>query len=340
MRNLIFAILLLFALVFVFFNMAEVKDIVQTLQNSDWRYILLALGLQAIWIFNLAATFQAIYRSLGLDETIERLYLMVAAANFVNVVAPSVGVGGLALFISEARRRGYSSARVTIAGGLAVFFDYLGFLSVLALGLIVLIRRNNLTPVELAASGVLVIIAVVFGILIYLGMHSERAMGRTLAWMARQLNRFLMLFIQRQYLSEKHAFEFAREASTGLRELRQRPKSLLLPAVLSLSNKVLLIGILFLVFMAFDVPFSAGTLIAGFSIGYLFIIVSPTPAGIGVVEGALTLGLRSLNVPLGAATVIALTYRGITFWAPLLFGMFAFRWLSHTERVEVSALKN
>jgi uncharacterized membrane protein YbhN (UPF0104 family) len=75
-------------------------------------------------------------------------------------------------------------------------------------------------------------------------------------------------------------------------------------------------------------------LIAGFSIGYLFLIVSPTPAGIGFVEGALTLGLRSLHVPLGDATVVALAYRGLTLWIPLFFGMLAFRWLSRGENVK------
>jgi uncharacterized protein (TIRG00374 family) len=335
MRNLIFAILVLLALVFVFLNRGEVQGIAETLQRSDWRFILLGFGLQAIWTFNHAAIFLAIYKSLNLRETIERMYLMVLGANFVNVVAPSVGVGGLALFISQGRRNGDPAARVTVAGALVVFFDYISLLFVLALGLIVLFRRNNLDLTEIAASSVLLILAIIFGVFFYLGMRSERAMGRSLAWLARQVNRFLFLFMQRNYLSEKHAFKFAREASTGLKELRKKPKRLLLPVTLSLVNKVILIAILMLVFMAFEVPFSIGTLIAGFSIGYLFYIVSPTPAGIGVVEGALTLGLRSLNVPLGTATVIALAYRGIIFWIPLIFGMLAFRWLTHSEQTPI-----
>jgi uncharacterized protein (TIRG00374 family) len=336
MRKLIIALAFLLGLVFIFINLAEVQDIAATLQRGDWRFLLLALVVQALWLLNLAVTYWAFYRSLGINEDIGRLYLTVSAANFVNIVAPSVGVGGLAIFITEARRRGYSTARVTIAGGLVVFFDYIGFLCVLGLGLIVLFRRNNLNATELGASGILVLVATIFGLIIYAGMRSGKAMGRILAWMARQVNRFLLLFLHREYLSEKRAYEFAGEASSGLRELRQTPNSLILPAALSLINKVLLILILLLVFLAFDVPFTAGTLIAGFSIGYLFQIVSPTPAGIGFVEGALTLGLHSLNVPLGDATVIALSYRGITFWLPLLLGMFAFRWLSHDDKVEAA----
>jgi len=216
---------------------------------------------------------------------------------------------------------------------LVVLFDYLAFLCVLCLGLIVLIRRNNLNTPEITASIILLLVAIVLSTLVYLGMYSETALAKALAWMARLVNHLLWVFIHRQYLSETRAYTFAHEVSGALNQLRHNPKSLLKPFLLGLSSKALLILILFLVFVAFQVPFSIGTLIGGFSIGYLFLIVSPTPAGIGIVEGALTIGLTSLNVSLGKATVITLAYRGITFWLPLLFGFYALRWLSQGENI-------
>jgi uncharacterized protein (TIRG00374 family) len=80
-------------------------------------------------------------------------------------------------------------------------------------------------------------------------------------------------------------------------------------------------------FLAFGQGFSVPALIAGFSMGYLFLIVSPTPSGVGFVEGAMTLTLNSMDVPLAPAAIIALAYRGITFWLPLAYGAFAFRWV-------------
>jgi uncharacterized protein (TIRG00374 family) len=334
MRSLLIAIVLLLGLIFVFVNLADMQATVETLQRGNWLFLLLAFGVQAAWVLNVAASFRAVYRAIGLDEEIGRLFMAVSAANFINVVAPSGGMGGIAVFISQARRRGYSAARVTVAGGLVVLFDYIGFLCVLFVGLLVLMRRNNLNMVELTSTAILVFVAGVLAGLIYLGMHSAEEMGRALAWMARLVNRIFRPFIHREYLSEQRAFAFAHDAHEGLAQLRQQPGNLLLPAALGLSSKALLVVILFLAFMAFGVPFSPGTLIAGFSIGYLFLIVSPTPAGIGFVEGALTLGLRSLHVPLGDATVVALAYRGLTLWIPLFFGMLAFRWLSRGENVK------
>lgn len=336
MRKFLFAIVILIGIVFIYFNRSELGSIVDTLKEGDLRFIFLALVVEVIYMLNVAASFRSVYKALGLKERIDRLIMMAASANFVNVVAPSGGVGGLGIFISEPRRNRYSSARVTVAGAVVVMFDYLGFISLLMLGLAVLFRRNNLNSPEIIASTIMVVLAIVWTSLLYLGMRSERKFGRVLACMASFANWIMRPFIHRDYLSVKRAFAFADDASEGLAVLRQKPINLILPAFLGLTSKILLMLILLIIFLAFNVPFSAGTIIAGFSLGYLSWIVSPTPSGIGFVEGALTLALNSLNVPLGAATVIALAYRGVTFWVPMLIGMLAFRWLIREEKEEVT----
>jgi len=107
-----------------------------------------------------------------------------------------------------------------------------------------------------------------------------------------------------------------------------------LPAALALSSKLLLLVVLALVFLAFGQTPFPGTLVASFGVGYLFFIVSPTPSGIGFVEGAMTLVLTSLGVPFGRAAVITLAFRGITFWLSILYGMVAVRWIGLEARPE------
>ena len=327
MRKLLFGLLLLLGVFLLLASLTEVEAIVGTLQHGDWRFIALAVGVEAIWILNVAASYRAIFSALDLEDRFSNLLLVAGAVNFANVVAPSAGMGGVAIFVSEARRHKYSPARATVAGALYVLLDYAGFLCVLSLGLVVLLRRHTLTAPELSATGILLVIATFLGALLYMGMRSTTELGNFLAWMARQVNRLVRLITQRDYLSEQRAHEFAADAAQGLAELHRNTGNLFLPAALALTNKALLISVLLLVFLAFNVPLSIGTLIAGFSIGYLFLIVSPTPSGIGFVEGALTLALGSMYVPLGAAAVITLAYRGITFWLPLAYGGFALRML-------------
>jgi uncharacterized protein (TIRG00374 family) len=116
-----------------------------------------------------------------------------------------------------------------------------------------------------------------------------------------------------------------------LKSLPQKSKSLIKLLLYAFANKALMISILMVCFLSFSVPFTAGTIIGGFSIAYLFLIVSPTPSGIGIVEGIMPLALSSLRVPWSQAVIITLAYRGITFWVPLGVGAVAFRILNKED---------
>jgi uncharacterized protein (TIRG00374 family) len=325
MRKFIIAIVLFLGFIFVVAKLTEIQTIAETLKRGNWWFLGLALIVELVWVINCGASFRSIYRAMGVEEQIRTLSLIVSAANFINVIAPSAGVGGLAIFMSEARRRNYSPARAAVAGVLFLLFDYLGLIGILLVGLIILIRRNDLTLVVIVASAALVGLAMLFAFLLNLGMQSAEALGNALAKIAHFINRILRPFIHREYLSEVRAHEFAHDAAEGLSKMRSEPQTMIMPLVLALTNKTFLIIILTLVFLAFKIPLSIGTIIACFSIGYLFVIISPTPAGIGVVEGALTLALTSMYISLEDAAVITLSYRGITFWIPLLFGMISLR---------------
>jgi hypothetical protein len=327
MRKILILVILFLAVTLVIFSFSELKNVIDTLQRANPWFLALALLVQAAWFFVLGWTFQSIYRMLGLIERRERLTLVAAAGGFVSIVTPSAGVGGLAIFLADGRARGHSTAKVTLAGALYLLLDEAAFLCVLALGIVVLIRRNHFGAGEITASLILLAIASVLAFLLYLGYRSAKALGETLARIARVVNRITWPFIHREYLSEARAYSFAAEIGEGLAALPEKPRSLLQPFLLSLTNKILLMGVLVCSFLSFDVPFSAGTIVGGFAIAYLFLIVSPTPSGIGVVEGIMAIALGSLGVDFSQAVIVTLAYRGVTFWLPLAVGALAFRTL-------------
>lgn len=335
MRRFLFAVLILLGIIFLITRFGEVQQIWETLRRGDWRFILLALFVQTLWVVNLGATYQSIYHSLGTHDHLKRLTLLALASNFANIVAPSVGMSGMAVFISQARKSALPTGKVTLAGILFVLVDYASFLFVLALGLIVLFRRNDLDPPEIIASVLLFLLAACMASMIYIGARSPTTLGKILARLAHLINRLLFPFLHRDYLSEQRAYEFTQEIAEGLEVLRSDQRNLLRPMFPGLINKFLLVLNLALIFAAFRVPISIGTVIAGFSVGYLFMIVSPTPAGIGFVEGAITLVLSSFYIPLSVAAVLAIAYRGFTFWYPLLLGFLAFRALSKSDDSQI-----
>ncbi len=332
MRKVLTAIVLMLGVLLVIFSFSEIENIARTLEKSDWRLWGLALVVELIWLYNLGTSFRVLYRLMGLEENGTHLFWLASAANFINVVAPSAGIGGMALFLDDAKRRNHPSGHVTVIGALFVLYDYFAFLCVLALGWVVLIRRNNLNSGDISASFIMLGLAIGLSLILYLGYKSGERLGRALASLVRFINRLFNPFIHRPYLSEESARRYAFEISDGLLALKGKHKELIWPFLFALNNKAILIIILAISFLAYQVPFSAGTLVAGLSTAYLFTIVSPTPAGLGFVEGALTLALNAMRVPLGSAVVITLTYRAVTFWFPLAVGALAFRHLQTSRK--------
>jgi glycosyltransferase 2 family protein len=336
MRNFIFLLILFVAVVFVFLSFSELQNILETLKNSNWVFLGFAILFECLWLYNCSTTIGSIYHLLELKENRKQLLLMQTAANFVNVVAPSVGIGGMAVFIDSAKRHNLPTGRVTVMGVLFALYDYASFLCVLTLGFVVLIRRNNLTAGEITATGILLLIALAVGSLLLLGYKSSESLGKVLAWLARVINKIARPFIHREYLKEENAHAFARDAAEGITLIRGKKKELIWPFLFALNSKALLICVLAFTFLALGTPFSVGTLVGGFSIGYLFLIVSPTPSGVGMVESILPVAFNSLRVPWAAAVLITLVYRGVTFWFPLLMGAIAFRILHQQPQKEAT----
>lgn len=324
-------VLLFLGVVVVVFSFGELETIVLTLQKAHLILFLLALVIQSVWFITTGRMYQSIFHLLGVHEDVFTLSRIATAANFINVVAPTAGAGGVALFAAEARRRGHPTGKVTVAAALFLLLDQASFLVILSLGLIVLVRRNDLNAGEISASLFLFSIAATYASVLYIGYRSAERLGNVLAKFVRGINWLVRLFRRENYLSEDRAHEYAHEIADGFSGLTEKPSSLVRPILWGIFDKGLLMLVLVCCFLAFEVPFSTGTIIAGFSIAYLFLIVSPTPSGIGIVEGIMPVALTSLNVNWSQAVVITLLYRAVTFWFPLGVGAWAFRTL-HGER--------
>lgn len=328
-RKFIIALVLLLAVLFIIARFAEMQDVLAVLSAGNLWYIALAVLVEIFWLFNLGMTYRSIYHIFDMDVTRFYMARVAVASMFLSIIAPSAGLSSVALFIADAREKGRSYGRSVVSSVLFILLEYVATLILLTFGLGEMARRNNLHWSEVTASLILLAGALIIAILLYLGMRSAVLLARVLALSARVINRLLRPFIHHDYLSEARAYTFATEAAEGISALRHHPRQVIYPVLLAILNKTLLIAILSLVFLAFNAVYSVTTVVAGFSIAYLFLIVSPTPAGLGIVEGVMTVALNSLQVPIEDAAVITLAYRGITFWLPLLIGMVAFRSLRY-----------
>jgi uncharacterized protein (TIRG00374 family) len=332
MRKFLLVVIGLLALAYIVFSFAELENILEALRQSKPVYIGIAVLVEAVLLLNTTATFWALYRLVGLNERGRNLFLMVTAATFVNLVTPSSGIGGLTVFLDEAHQRNLSTGRVTVACILYLCYEYVALFVALAIGFVSLAQLGKLNTIELVAAGFLIVLAACIGTGLVVGYRSPRQLGNLLAWLARWINRLAHPFLHREVLNEASAYTLSGEMTEGFTSLRTATLGqLLLPLVFTLINKVLLILVLALAFLALDTQLSNGVLLGGFSVGHLFVYASPTPSGLGLVDSILPVVLNSLNVPLPRAVLIALVYRADTFWLPLVLGALAFRSLQRSR---------
>lgn len=85
------------------------------------------------------------------------------------------------------------------------------------------------------------------------------------------------------------------------------------------------VALLWVVFVALDYRIAPGPLVAGYAVGNLFMAISITPSGVGVVESAMTLTLAAFGVPLEIAAAGTILFRLFTFWVPMVAGFFTWR---------------
>jgi glycosyltransferase 2 family protein len=343
MRRIVLIIIALMAVAYIVFSLKELENIVEALRESRPLYLGLALLLEAVLICNTAATFWAVYRLVGLKEKFRGIFLIVTGATFVNLVTPTSGMGGMAIFLDEARRRRISPGRVMVACLLYVLYEYIALFSALLAGFFILDSLGKLNMAYRLGFGFMLIVAAGLIIGLLVGYRSQPQLGRLLARVAIFINRLLHPFRHKDTINPVSAYHLSEEMADGLEELHSASVGpVLLPLLFTFINKLLLISILGVSFLALGEQAPFQTLLAGFSVGQLFVYASPTPSGLGIVDSVLPAALTSLGVTLAVAVLASLIYRAFTFWLPLGIGSAALRVL-HRRRTgngEMGETKN
>lgn len=332
MKKIIVVLVLLLAVLFILANGAELQEILNVMAHGNLLFLGLALIIQIGWLLNMSAFYKSVYRSLGMEEKLAILLRLSMAANFLTVVAPSGGLSAIAVFVADARQRGRSSARALVACVLYVWFEYIGTLAALAIGLSILANRGKLHWSEITAAGLVLIAVLGISLALFLGARSTDALCTLLSWLAHRANILMHPFLHRNWIENQKVCAFSTELSEGINALHGNPRWVFKPLLFTLLGKSLLFGVLLACFLAFKLSADPGTIIAGLSIANLFLIVSPTPAGLGIVEGILPFVLNGLGVALEDATVATLAYRGFSFWLPFMVGLIAIRQIGQVRK--------
>lgn len=298
----------------------EIENLALTLSQGVWLWVLVAALLQVGYQLSLAYIYQSAFATVGVTSRIRELLPIVMGALFINVVAPAGGTAGLALFVDDAVQRKHSPARVTAGSMLSLVAIYIGFLIVLLISLTYLFFRQNLKSYQVAGSILFCIGASVIVSLLFMGLKWPAGLRRLLVGLQNFVNGLARKFKRHPLLAENWGTKTSQELTESALAIWARPAGVARTISLSLLSHLIAITSLYTLFLAFRYPVPAGPIVAGYAIGYLFVIVSPTPQGLGIVEGVMPAVFINLGTPNAVATITILAYRGLTFWLPVFIG--------------------
>lgn len=295
------------------------------LQRGQWAWLAAAVGAQLAWQVAQAAQFRAAFQLVGVPQSLPALLPVVMANNCINLIAPSGSASSFALFAADARRRRLPPARVVPGVMLFAVLEYVALGVLSGCGVWLLHQRQALSWLHLLPALLMIGLALVLLGTLSLGSYSAVRLARWMAWGAQGLNRAGLRLWRRELFPAARVERFLGGLTESWAELGRsgwRLRGLALG--LALSAKAVWLAVLYLVAQAFQLELSTGDLVIGVSVAALFTVVSPTPQGIGIAEGALALTLAALGVPWDQAVVVGLAYRGLTLWLPVVSG---FGWL-------------
>ncbi len=318
----------------------QLVDILQVLHQGVWYLVLTAVVVLGVAVYNQGLLYASIYKTLNLSPPKERylsyLYLI---TRFVAIAAPSGGLSGVLPFIQEARRRNVSVGPVLIVNLLYLILWYSTMGVFLAIGLLHLFLIHDLQWFELSNAIILLLADLVLIGGLATAWTSPHRLEAILTWIGRMAGKVTGLWKRPSPLSPEQIKNFVGELDVAINDIQQVGyRSLAQPVLHAFLNEILNLGILYFVAWSFGVRLSFGVLVASYSIGMLFFVMTPTPGGLGFVEGILILVMSSLDVPRDSALVITLAYRGLTFWLPFILGFFAYRWFHrHLGKLDEAA---
>ena len=341
LRHLLYGVLIILFIRFVYLNRGQLVDIVEVLRNGIRYYLLIVIFLFGMVVQNQGRLYSSIYDILNLPPERKKLSAIFLVSRFMSVAAPSGGLSGAVPFIQDARRRNLGVGSVLVANMIYLIVWYSTFTLILLIGMLHLFLVQDLQWFEVAEAIILITFTSLLVAILALAWLTPAWLSailhritRLVGRIANRFNRPVPLTIaQTDALADEltHAIYLIRHAGWG---------PALRPFAIGLLNELLNLLILFFVALAFGVQMNLGVLVATYSIGILFFLISPTPGGLGFVEGILLLVMTSLGIADESAATITLAYRGFTFWLPFILGFFALRRLERMNRAKAESTQS
>lgn len=292
---------------------------------GKWYWVVAALLLQGFYLWLFTVSFEVSLRIVGIRVGIRDLAPALFTSLIIDAVAPASTAGGIALLVNEVSTRGNSGAKAIAGTILQLIADFSTLTLILLFGLVYLFFQGQVQGYYVGGAAILLLITVCLAGILLLGLWKPTSLQRIFQWIEKFLNRLAALFRKPNLLAEDWWQKSSQDYIEASHAVAARPWMFLGVVLIMLGVHGLAIISMQALFAAFYQPIGLVTVLIGYTIGILIAITSPAPHSTGVVEGSMALAFVTLKLPWEVSVAVSLAYRGLSFWLPLLVGVFLLR---------------
>jgi uncharacterized protein (TIRG00374 family) len=302
----VFGSAILIGVVIVGIHFSETKDLVRLVQTSRPRWILVATILQVLTYLAQGEVFRAPVRVTKHRVGAKLVYQLSLVKLFMDQALPSAGISSTVFVSKSLQRNGIPRDVVAASMVLNLASYHIAYI-------VCLLTALAITTATGHANWIVLVISVLF-LLFAVGL-----VAAVIAISAGKCRKQAALLERVPVV--RSAMQFLKDADA---RLTQNLRLLLVTSFWQIVIFLLDAATMWVLILALGERASMKGVYASFMISSLLRTMGVVPGGLGTFEATSVLTLRMIGVAIPVALSATLLFRGLTFWLPMLPGL----WLS------------
>lgn len=312
---------------------ADIEEFVEVMQTANYKWFVMALFVSLSSMAFLAILNRSAAANLGFRETsilgaIQNHFAVI----FVSVINPTSGWGGVLYYGSRYSEKSPRSLGGSVVAILLTWVIYNFWAAALMAPALYLLSNYNSYVMSLGIIAYILFTLEFFVISLSFLFGDKKPMV---------VNKYAYKLSNRFWKEggifalSSNPFEVnIRDYCLSSKSIAQSGRKYLNIVIGTFGVHVMQIVSLIMIFAAFGAEVTPIGVIMCYSLFILFTTISPTPQGIGIVEGLVQIAMTSIGYSSGESLAIILAYRGITLWIPLLIGFILFKKINLFDKRE------
>ena len=286
------------------------------LRRARWPLLVVAVVCEAISLVGYTDLFRHILGVLDVRLTFRRVLNIVLAGLSFSHLFGAGGAAGMVVSYNALRKQEAPHGLIFVAIAAQNFFAYVVLWVMFLLALVSVVSSGRVNPLSYAFALVLIAFLLwLSGYGIYLYRHRAK-MRRRVSQIAALVNRVY----RRELIRPESLDEWLDSLFAAMRRMGTHRGAKRTAVAYSCMFWVFDLLCLYLVFLALGYHIALSALLVSYAVANAVGSLSPTPGGLGAVEGLLITLLVSFDVPSPQAIAVVLLYRLINFWLPIPVG--------------------